>query len=264
MEDIMSIAQQLSTTAFTHTDLIIAAEKKEEKFCLKGVGSVSIVSYKGKEYAITCKHVTNGSTLFFSGSGKGETNHFDEKAVLKCKNMELLLSSEQYDIAIFSGYNQVPLTKKTFYPLEKSDLITFSKLSKEIGTLCSFTGVWAKYTQQGPWNDLMYFDTCYVSAFSGIQEVRDDEIVADFAAKDILNKRIDVFPKLKEVEANGGTLNFRGCSGCGLWVSPPIPSDPRAAVLIGILLGRIECDTKTQHLIHFTPIWKVKELLDSL
>ena len=70
MEDIMSIAQQLSTTAFTHTDLIIAAEKKEEKFCLKGVGSVSLVSYKGKEYAITCKHVTNGSTLFFSGSGK--------------------------------------------------------------------------------------------------------------------------------------------------------------------------------------------------
>lgn len=259
MNDVENVTKELSEAAFLHTDLIAVGHDGGRNFRMAGLGSVTLISYKNKQYAITCEHVVHNCSLFFSGAGKGDTPSINEKDILRCKNLKLITTCELHDIAILSGYNPDSKTKKSFYPLEESDSITFESLSKNLGTLCLFDGVWGKYTQKGPWNDILYFDTCYVSAWSGIADVKENEIIVDFAAKEITEKRTDVFPKLAEVEATGGTLDFSGCSGCGLWVK--FMSKP---VLIGILLGRAICDVKTQHLIRFTPIWKIKEILGKI
>lgn len=258
MDEIENASKQLSEAAFLHTDLIAVGHNVGGNFRMTGLGSVTLISYENEQYAITCEHVIHDCSLFFSGAGKGDTASINEKDILQCQNLKLIATCELHDIAILSGYNQTVQTKKDFYPLEESDSITFASLSQNIGTLCIFVGVWGKYTQRGPWNDMLYFNACYVSGSSGIADVRENEIIADFAAKEIIEKRTDIFPNLEEVEATGGTLDFSGCSGCGLWVATPTP------ILIGILLGRTRCDIKTQHLIHFTPIWKVKEFLDRL
>jgi len=64
-----------------------------------------------------------------------------------------------------------------------------------------------------------------------------------------------VFPQLKPIGPTGGPRDLSGMSGSGLWIKTD-----DGIRLTGILLGPTPGETN-QHLIRFTPIWKVIEEL---
>ena len=262
MESYDTIAKELSDYVRQYTDLIVTYDEdgwNSTPKKPKGLGSVTLVSFREKKYLITCRHVITHKRWFFSGAGKGTGQTINEKEALKCRSLKIVSESTDCDIAILSGYPDNPLTRKLFYPIEEFRALSYSKLCKECGTLCVSVGGLAKITEFMSWPDLLYANICYIEAQSSILSVTEDEITVDFGSNEVFDKRTDLFPKLKDFNPENGVIDMHGCSGCGLWGF--IEKTP---CLIGILRGRIEDNPDNCHIIRFTPVWKVLEILNSI
>lgn len=80
MNDVENVTKELSEAAFLHTDLIAVGHDVGRNFRMAGLGSVTLISYKNKQYAITCEHVVHNCSLFFQERVK-EIHHLLMKKI---------------------------------------------------------------------------------------------------------------------------------------------------------------------------------------
>lgn len=181
-------------------------------------------------------------------------------ADLKAYSRDLLevSRSEPFDLAIFQHDDDVSQNSPNhWYELSKSSI--FSEQSDLVDLLSYIHGVWGESSSmyQHPLSGLLdYFLQSY-TGFGPIIEVSGKEIIADFAEKEFVEEPSEeVKKRIPDFELSGGVRDISGCSGSGLWVHTK-----EGVRLLGILLGRKE-GRSDEHLIRFTPVWKLIEFVE--
>lgn len=243
-----------------HTDIILSIEKGTGK--CGSAGCVHVL-FRGLEYVITCHHVLKDEREYFTGPQRLKKDMIDEGMKHEVPPMELVGSDAACDIAVFRLKGiQLQDIPKSVYDLSQSPFI-FDNLSKNLGLLSFIYGTPGFAQRYFQYPDLvLYMNTPVYTAHGPITEVLPEKIVGDFAEKELLELNTEVALQLTGVQPTGGARDLHGMSGSGLWVYSGLSDKFELA---GILCGRNQhCDPATDHLIDFTPVWKLKEVLERL
>lgn len=226
-----------------------------------GLASCLYVEWKGRAYAISCHHALAEGREYIAGARRLQGATIDEGGSNEVAPLSLLASDSALDLALFdlNGLG-LPSIPKRAYPLAENGFTstTTAGIIRCVAFIHAVPG-FAMRGFQYP-DELVFSQFPIYSAYGPIVDVSDEVIVADFAEVELIELESDAFPHLADFTPNGGTRDLSGMSGSGLWVI----SEDRFQ-LIGVLLGTdSRNDPQNQHLIRFTPIWKVVAWLESL
>lgn len=248
--------REAQITAFTDSVLL---RNTDTGAC--GLASCVYIEWKGTAYAISCHHILGEEREYIAGAKRLTSNIISENDSHAVAPIELIDSDETLDLALFtlSGID-LPSIPKQVYALGEN-LLNSENTAKNVGSV-SFIHAVPGFTLKGhQYEDGLVFLKCPIyAAYGPIIEVSEDLIVGDFAEQQIIEINLKDCPEFKDFQPNGGTRDLSGMSGSGLWVICE-----KRFVLLGILLG-VTADNKpaSEHLIRFTPIWKVIAWLDAL
>jgi len=242
----------------SHTDSVLLRDKTTGK-C--GLGSCVYIEWKGLPYAVSCHHVLNANREYFTGAKRLTKPMIEEGDSHAVPPLHLIDSNKTVDLALFdlNGLS-LPTIPKQSYSLGENQ-ISLKKTEQNLGTAAFIHGVpgFSARVFQYP-DGSVYADIPVYSAWGPIVEVSGEAIVVDFAEREVSELNDKDFPHLKDLKPTGGTRDLGGMSGSGLWV---IGGD--RFHLAGILLGPAEENQpETQHLIRFTPVWRLIGWLEGL
>lgn len=261
----MSVSQSEATKmleyvaeeVMSYTDIVFSAtELSKTRLSIEGFGSALSLHYQGERLTVTCEHVTSRGNLVYGGPEwldkpiaptSSERSVSPTRGLGNCSRLDLALLEE------LSSSNATP------YPLERSEMITGEWLKAQRGTAAFVHGFWSNKAKCFPYPDgMFYLEAPYYSAIGPLKEVRETEIVGDFAERSILFKNDDAFMQLRNLTPTGGDRDLRGISGSGLWM---VYDD--SPVLVGVVLGR-KPRRRNRHLIRATPVWQLISLAERL
>lgn len=156
MDSYDNYAKAISEYAIQHTDLIVAFDEDCDSKTIipKRVGSVTLVTFNGKEYLITCRHVITHKRWLFSGAGKGTGQTINENEALKCRSLKVVSESTDCDIAILSGYPDDPFgsgqaIREASLTVLRPDRIRLCMSRKQKHSLCGFAASSGVLNPQG-------------------------------------------------------------------------------------------------------------------
>lgn len=238
-----------------HTDLLLVRDQITGA-CSQA--SCLYVTFQGNEYEVSCDHVLKPNADYFTGAKRLVNPRIDEGDSHGVPPIRLIGSSASMDLAVFdrSGLDlqKVPATS---YDLDANP-ITFECAARNENVLSFIYGV-AGFAAEGlqcP-DGLVFVNAPIYTAHGPIKSVNEDLIVGDFAEAELVALNAKHFPKIADFKPTGGARHLGGMSGSGLWVH----ADERFH-LAGVLLGAdSEFDRTKEHLIRFTPVWRLKEWL---
>ncbi len=238
-----------------YTDLVFAFNSEGDK---GSFGSGVIISYLGKVFFLTARHVTKGYQYVFAGAyPKSDTKPSTENKITS--NLIFLCEGEISDFSIFMNYPLGNNPVKIGYDLENSKSLTYEITKKNTGTLSCAIGYLGAIRR-----DILISKVCvdtnsqFLISSGPIVEISEDKIVVDMTASDC-NFYTPEAKKLEStIKDNNGVFPFYGCSGCGLWVI-----DGSYVKLLGIMSRKADDDVLI-HRVEFVPIWKVINALNNL
>lgn len=243
-------------TAFTDSMLL---RNTQTGAC--GLASCIYVEWNGTPYAISCHHVLEEKREYIAGAKRVTGKTIDEEDSHAVAPLSLIGSDKSLDLALFD-LNGLTLSSipKQAHPLAQSR-IDFERAKRNLQTVAFIHAVPGFGSRGIQYEDgLVFMQSPIYSAYGPIVEVSEDLIVADFAERELGELNVKDFPHLRDFTPTGGARDLSGMSGSGLWVFCT-----GGFALAGVLLGpEKNNDPKSQHLIRFTPIWKLVQWLEYL
>jgi hypothetical protein len=238
-----------------HTDIVIVRETTTGK-C--GQASCLFLRCNNMEYAVSCAHILKPGSEYFTGAKRLNTDRIPEGVYNEVAPLKLVNESRSDDLAVFTHDGlKVSRIPKEHYTVEHSP-VDYEAMIKNIGTLSFILGAPGAFTQGIQYPDgLVYVEADLYSAYGPIVSVDENRIIADFAERELvsINERSE---RLKDFVPTGGARDLGGMSGSGLWVYAT-----NRFHLAGVLRGReTGSDPMNSHRIEFTPIWKLRALLN--
>ncbi len=236
-----------------HTDFFIVVKRNSRIGAIRGSASGIFVSYCDKIFFVTCSHCIIENSLYYTGATRGENQSLNEKV----PPLDLIKKNPELDIAILSYRGDLSKTNSRAYFIDNEKVISLDRTKRNIGNagyICGFPEFLSNIKiKVGDKNDSIVAYNKYYSGMGKIIRVDENMIVCDFAEQEFL------FNYVPEVSPTGGERDIRGMSGSGLWVYDELTDSPN---LLGILLGKNkDSNPQKEHLIEFTPVWKLVEFL---
>ena len=256
-EEIQKHMQHYFSVVSRYTDVLLSINNDGK--CVK-LGSCIHIKVSGKNLTISCCHVAHPSSSYFSGPKRLKQDIIPKDDNSRVSKIELVLRDKIYDIAIFNS-NNLPLEKhgKSGYDLIKSKILTLEIAKRNIFSASYICGAFGSMTQGYTYPDgLSYMKLPLYTGLGTIVDVSNDEIITDFAEKDMYELNTNSFPHLKGLCPTGGYRDISGTSGSGLWIQLN-----NEILLAGILLGRRKAPS-SKHLIGFTPVWIIRDLIEQI
>lgn len=262
IEEVAALSPTFRDSAgkFTDVFLVLSNEKIDSDGAkAASFGSCIHLLYKGKKITVTCDHVAKQNSDYITSPKQVPGTCLPVQPDGFSRDLVRIDSSSSLDLAIFQYTDDpdqnVPLER---YNLERSQVI--NKQTIPVGLLSYIHGAWGEYSPMHQYTDgLLYHEIQIYSAFGPITSIRDDLLVGDFAEKEFVDGPSDeVKKRVPNFKLTGGHRDIQGCSGSGLWAL-----NGEDVFLLGILLGRID-SAHNEHLIRFTPVWKVIDFVDSI
>jgi hypothetical protein len=226
-----------------------------------GLASCIYIEWSGGLYALSCHHVLAEERDYIAGAKQLKSQRIAEAGTHEVRPFRLIASDPALDLAVFSIEGlDISSLPKSAYQLS-NNRIDLKSASKNLGTVSFIGGVPGLMARGTQYNDgLVFMSLPSYSGYGPITEVTENQVVADFAEKELIELNDKDFPELKDLQPTGGARDLSGMSGSGLWVI-----DDDHFVLLGILLGPVrDNDPKDEHRIRFTPIWKVISWLKTI
>ena len=259
-DDVEKKAIAACNAVVAHTDTVLCLRTADTQGTPSRVGSCVFMSLDGVTVAIRCAHVVRDTKAVWCGLPRIDKPVMPSQPAPQLAPAAVVDSDDALDLAILDATRvDLGLCRKNPYSLTRSDPITPDAMKGNCGTLSVICGTWgerveiyANSAKQGLVEIPLY------AAAGPIHEVRDELIVGDYAEVKVLSRNVAAFPQLKSVQLTGGSRWLGGTSGSGLWVT-----HTGQHLLAGILLGPVPGQAN-QQLIRFTPIWKLREWLNSV
>jgi hypothetical protein len=230
--------------------------------CTSGLGSCVYLQFRGRTVAISCHHVLKANAEYHTGAKRLSGTTIDETNHASLE-LQLVASCPELDVAVFDvgGFDLASIPKRALNC--DSNGVLWPGAADACSGLLTFIHAapgFAVRSAQYP-DGLLFLELPIYSAHGPIVTVSEEVIVGDFAESELIDVAADAIPRLSDFTPTGGTRDLSGMSGSGLWAY----SGGTEFKLIGILRGPDPAnDPRTQHLIRFTPIWKVLEFLDRI
>lgn len=243
--------------AFTDSMLL-----RDTKTGACGMASCLYIEWERRFYAVSCHHVLSEGREYIAGAKRLRGATIDEEDSHAVAPLQLIHWDADLDLALFdlNGLS-LPSIPKQAYPVAESRF-NLEKTKENLSCVAfihAVPGFAAKGTQY-PQDGLVFMECPIYSAYGPLVDATDAVVVADFAEVEMSELNVADFPHLRDFTPSGGTRDLSGISGSGLWVI----CEERFQ-LLGVFLGSDpRNDPTTQHLIRFTPIWKVLSWLESL
>ncbi|MCR4322052.1 MAG: hypothetical protein NUV74_17170 [Candidatus Brocadiaceae bacterium] len=209
-DEIQKHMQHVFNVASKHTDVLLSINNGK---CVK-FGSCIHIKVNGKNLTISCSHVAEKSSSYFSGPKRLKQDIIPEDDKSSVSKMELIFRNEEYDIAIFNSSN-LPIEEhgKSRYDLSESKIITFEMAKKNISSAGYIYGIFGSMTQGYTYSDgISYMKIPFYTGLGSIVTVSNDEIIADFAEKELYELNTRSFPHLKGLCPTGGSRDISGAS----------------------------------------------------
>lgn len=235
-----------------------AANKKLE---LRSIGSGVLIKKGEHNLIVTCEHVINKGQERYCGAGRLERpsvpDNPKQHAVGPAK---LVATNVGADLALLkNGSISYSGSQKTYYDLNRSNFVSENHMQSQLGTASFILGYWGEMGRAYAYEDgLFYLEAPLYSAIGPLCKVNVNELLANIAEKEVLFKNVKDFPQIAPHVPSGGARDLSGISGSGLWMMTQ-----GRPVLVGIVLGRSH-GTADQHLIRVTPIWVLRDWMNSL
>ena len=235
----------------------IVIRKKDDSLNL---ATCTYVEIRSKVVAVTCAHVVKSASQVWTGLPISEQSRITEKDIKKSTASKIISSDDSIDLTLIEGTKiEFDSINKKAYNFEKSDNISLESTLKNLNTFSCFCGLWGKKAAVAPYEDgVVYAEFPLYFAFGPIRSVQESLIICDFAEQEQIINNTDKFSQLKDMKLTGGGRDLSGTSGSGLWIH-----NGENFLLIGILLGP-EPSKKDEQLIRFTPVWKLRDFLNSI
>jgi hypothetical protein len=257
-EQANNLLQFMESQILCHTDIVLIREMTTGQ-C--GQASCIFVSYHGMKYAVSCRHILKPNSECFTGARRVQTDQIPDGAYNDVPPLKLARQSQPDDLAIFTHdglrASEIP---KVHYAADHLT-VNYGAMIKNVRPCSFILGAPGAFTRGTQWKEdgLVYLEADLYTAYGPIVSVTENRIVANFAETELIylnenSKRMQGFVPTE------GARDLSGMSGSGLWVYAT-----NRFHLAGILIGRVKgSDTTSAHLIEFSPIWKVRELLISV
>lgn len=254
---IKKLMLRFSYTASKYTDVLLVLNITG-KLC--GFGSCIHIRTCGRILTVSCNHVAYPSSVYFSGPERLKKDIITDEDISRICKIKLIKRYDKYDLAVFDSSNlKLEDNGKFRYDLDKSRKITFEVAKKNVDSICFIYGILGSKTRVYNYPDGMnYMQLPIYTGIGPLVSVANDKVIADFAEKEMYELNVEHFPQLEGLYPTGGSRDISGASGSGLWIQ-----FGDEILLIGILLGPKEASSG-KHLIRFTPIWIIQDLVREL
>ena len=215
---------------------------------------------RNRFWGITCNHVLKEDQKYFVGAQRLDQPKIPANDFHTVPEVSIIQRFPDDDLAFFHT-NGVDLSGSRKSPIDilQSSVITLDRLQRNLKNAMMIFGVPGFLAEFTPIEaNSIYAELPIYTALGPVVEVDENTLVGDFTEREVLFKNTNVFPKLADVQATGGSRDLSGMSGSGGWIKAS-----EGILVVGILAGPKEA-TNTVHLIRFVPIWKVVSALKAI